>query len=87
MGDVAQSYKINIYFFNFFFLMNLKIQCVIYDRPSEDKEEKVVRDVFGDSDEDEPLPYRAPRDEIHHESPVSANHKMPNMPLTDQPSF
>ncbi|KAJ1701585.1 hypothetical protein LUZ63_001364 [Rhynchospora breviuscula] len=41
-------------------------------RPSEDKkDQKVVRDVFGDSDEDEPSPYKAPQNEIHHESPRS----------------
>lgn len=72
----------------FFFLDEVKIKCVICCRPSEDKkDEKVVRDVFGDSDEDEPSPYRAPQNESHHESPVSASHKMTDMTLTDQPFF
>lgn len=85
----AHNYKINVCFvINFFFWMKLKIKCVICCRPSEDKkDEKVVRDVFGDSDEDEPSPYRAPQNESHHESPVSASHKMTDMTLTDQPFF
>jgi hypothetical protein len=45
----------------------------------EEGEDEVVRDVFGDSDEDEPAPYRAP-DEIDEDLRVRLKTHFPCLP-------